>query len=70
MGRLLRDAQDGAVQLVDEVRRRGLLAELARRPDGLSAKGALAILDDASAAAPAESSGFELVPSAIAMDVA
>ena len=51
-------------------RRRGLLAELARRPDGLSAKGALAILDDASAAAPAESSGFELVPSAIAMDVA
>ena len=69
-GRLLRDAQDGAVQLVDEVRRRGLLAELARRPDGLSAKGALAILDDASAAAPAESSGFELVPSAIAMDVA
>ena len=25
MGRLLRDAQDGAVQLVDEVRRRGLL---------------------------------------------
>ena len=39
MGRLLRDAQDGAVQLVDEVRRRGLLAELARRPDGLSAKG-------------------------------